>query len=113
MTKTLQYELLMERFALAASLVGKDVIVELPHHPGYRRCVHVRRVIGYAAGIYFNSDANILAMNDKIKPAVGLVVSDFNTFGQPLPEEHFSQCLIMFDGDGTCLARVTPILYKE
>lgn len=89
-------------------LVGKDVCVQLPHAPGYRRFVHVRRAFGYAPPLPETYDPTSLTLG----AALGLVVSDFDEYGQPLPE-HLSAFLVVFDCQGKAIARVTPVHYYE
>ena len=108
MTQTIQEKLLRERFTLLHSLVGKDICVQLPSAPGYRRFVHVWRAFGYAPPLPALYDPSKLT----IGAAIGLVVSDFDEMGQPLPEK-YSAFLTVFDCEGNAIARVTPVHYYE
>ena len=108
MSSKLQDQLLRERFELLHKLVGKPVVVKLPHYPGHRRIAYAWRVFGYSSALGPTYDPS------KIGPgcAIGLMLTDFNERGEPFPEAH-ARCLVVFDYSGSAIANVTPVVFHE
>lgn len=105
----LAYQHLRERILLLEKLVGKDLNIQIPNHPGYQRMVYAWSVFGFGSnGIMVRSFDGLASS----RTAVGLMVSVFDIDGNPQPRSQ-SQHLTVFGYEGEVLARVRPIIYPE
>lgn len=101
---------LRERVQLLRKLVGKDICVQLPNHPGKRRMMHAYSVFGYSPSVGLVRDLTTFDASRGQQMAVGLVVTMFAENGLPARVEH-GQHLTVFGYDGRACAHVVPIDY--